>query len=110
MFWFWVALVIVLVILIPLFLMWGPWGNYMTGMMGTRNYSWGFWSPFTLLVPIAFLALIALGIYYSVVGVSTGGRSSDSETGRSLEILKERYAKGEITKEQFDEMKKALGS
>jgi putative membrane protein len=110
MFWLWLVLVIVLVILIPLFLMWRPWGDYMSGMMGIRNYGWGFWSPFSLLVAIAFLALIALGIHYLVVGVSTGERSGDSGTERSIEILKERYARGEITKEQFDEMKKAMES
>lgn len=110
MFWFWFALVVALVILVPLFLMWGPWGDYMSRMMGTGNYGWGFWSPFTMLVVIAFLALIALGIYYLVTGVSTGRESGDGGTQRSLDILKERYAKGEITKEQFEEMKKAMES
>jgi putative membrane protein len=63
-----------------------------------------------MLVVIAFLALIALGTYYLVAGVSTAERPSYSRTEQPLEILKERYARGEITKEQFEEMKKTLES
>ena len=33
-----------------------------------------------------------------------------SQGGRAIEILKERYAKGEITKEQFLEMRKEIES
>ena len=33
-----------------------------------------------------------------------------SQGGRAVEILKERYAKGEITKEQFLEMRKEIES
>jgi len=36
-----------------------------------------------------------------------GGRT---QNGRAIEILKERYAKGEITKEQFLEMRKEIES
>jgi len=33
-----------------------------------------------------------------------------SQAGRATEILKQRYAKGEITKDQFLEMRKAIES
>ena len=71
----------------------GPWH-----MMGTG----GFWMfPF---FPIIVIAVIL----YFVFGRNQG-RWSGSESGNSaLEILEKRYAKGEITKEEFEEMKKDL--
>lgn len=35
-------------------------------------------------------------------------RGGHMEHGNAFDILKERYAKGEITKKQFDEMKKDI--
>ena len=37
-----------------------------------------------------------------------GYHREDGETDSALEILKKRYAKGEITKEEFEQMKKDI--
>ena len=70
-------------------------------------FGWGMWMG-----PI-FLVLICLVIYYFVTSTSRTERHSSHEhpryySGKALEILKERYAKGEITKEQFLQMKNEL--
>lgn len=55
------------------------------------------------------LLLVVLGVlvYFLVRASQAGGfRPTPPET--PLDILKKRYARGEITKEQFDEMKKDL--
>jgi len=62
---------------------------------------------------ILFLIVIVLVIYFTLQ--STKPRSYDSsfrETPRetSIDILKRRYARGEITKEEFEQMKKDLES
>jgi putative membrane protein len=62
--------------------------------------------------------LIAVGIYYFVTLVTRRERyphysynqQPRYQGSRALDILKERYAKGEITKEQFHQMKKELES
>ena len=70
------------------------------------------------LVSIVFLVLVIDGAVWLVValarGASTGTQpplSGTLITGQTpLDIVKARYAKGEITKEQFDEMKRDLGA
>lgn len=47
-----------------------------------------------------FIALVAISIFKKI------NRSTHSDD--SISILKERYARGEITKEQFHDMKKDL--
>lgn len=55
---------------------------------------------FWLIVIILFVALVRW--------IADQGRGSRESASRALDILKERYAKGEITKEQFEQMKKDL--
>lgn len=70
------------------------------------------------LIMIAFWVLVIGGAAWLVVtlarGASTGAQHTStgapSAAGQApLAILQARYAKGEITKEQFDEMKRDLG-
>ncbi len=55
---------------------------------------------------IIFWALVVLGAVYLVQMATRGGKSPGQET--PLDILKKRYAKGEITKEEFERMKDDL--
>ncbi len=49
-----------------------------------------------------------VGIIIIIVGAVVPSKSNKQKDSNSLEILKDRYAKGEITKEVFDKMKKDL--
>lgn len=55
---------------------------------------------------IIFWGLVILGIVYLIQVVSKGTKKEDTET--PLDILKKRYAKGEITKEEYERMKDDL--
>jgi len=57
-----------------------------------------------------FFVLIVIGVILLIVWLirRTGYNITDKTNTRSLEILKERYAKGELTKEQYENMKKEL--
>lgn len=73
----------------------GNWGH----MMG-YGYGGGFmW--------ILFLALIGVVIYI-LLQSSKSKDSNGSVIETPLDILKKRYAKGEINKEEFDRMKKDI--
>jgi putative membrane protein len=72
------------------------WGNYGWG----QGMGFGFGGIFMLF----FWGLIIVGIVYLVqAAVKKQGKSGQEEA--PLDILKKRYAKGEISKEEFQQMK-----
>jgi putative membrane protein len=64
----------------------------------------GFGMIFGMLFQIAFFALIVMGAIRLYKGMFQGGCQSN----HAVEILKQRYAKGEITIDEFQRMKKDL--
>jgi putative membrane protein len=57
-------------------------------------------------LPAHGLIVVILGIV--VLAKSLAGSRSARMPGRVLEILKERYAKGELTREPYEQMKRQL--
>lgn len=79
---------------------WGcPGTGY--GMMGG-----GYWGFFGWLFMVLFWAAVILVIVYLFRQIRGPAVPAAGET--ALDVLKRRYASGEITKEQFDEMKKEI--
>ncbi|MBI5099819.1 MAG: SHOCT domain-containing protein [Nitrospirae bacterium] len=69
------------------------------------DYGWGM--GFGWLFMIIFWVLVVLGVVYLLKLVAGGARREENRD-TALDILKQRYAKGEITKEEFEEKKKDL--
>lgn len=65
---------------------------------------WGILIPLFWILLFAGIALLAVSLLRQgrITGFGPGGSS------RALEILQERYAKGEITREQYEEMRRDL--
>ena len=78
----------------------------MQGMMGSSLWggSWGLWNVIGLLFWIALLVALILLIIWLYKKIT---RKTIHE-GSALEILKKRFARGEVTKKQFEEMKREL--
>jgi putative membrane protein len=89
---------------VPGFL-WG-WQGY--GMMGPGMMG-GYGTMF--IMPILWIVVLGLIIWAVVASVrsssETGGQDS-SKTDSALEVLKRRYARGDINKEEFEEKKRDL--
>ena len=88
---------------------WGGYGRDMgPGMMGWGYYGGGWlWS----ILNIVFWVLAIVGIFFLIRWIATSGRQSGRETrseDSALEILRKRYAQGEINKEEFEEKKRDL--
>jgi putative membrane protein len=81
----------------------GGWGMMGPGMMGGFGWMW-----FMPIFMILFWGLVIWGVVALVRGLS-GSRPSDSPKADSaLEVLKRRYALGEIDKEEYEEKKRDL--
>ena len=80
----------------------GGYGGMMTG--------YGF-NPMGVILSLVLWALIISGIVLLVVWLARNANRGTSFIGSGespLDILKKRYAKGEVTKEQFDAVKRDL--
>ena len=73
----------------------------------------GGWYGMMFLGPLMMLLLIAAVVVLVVLAVrwlsGTGGAAPRASQSRALEILKERFARGEIDKEEFEERRRVLG-
>jgi putative membrane protein len=82
-------------------------------MMGGQGYGFGgTWGIVGGIISLLFFLLIIIGVILLIVWIVRQFSHHPAQTmtgSRSLEVLRERYAKGEITKEQFEQMKKDLG-
>jgi len=62
-----------------------------------------------VLVMLVFLALIVVGVVFVVRSFSEGGRTPSRSWGsRALDILDERFARGEIDREEYEERRRTL--
>jgi putative membrane protein len=71
---------------------------------GMEGMGWG-WIGFGLIHMVVFWALVILA--FAALLKWLGGGSIREP--RALDVLKARYAKGELTREQFEEMKRHIG-
>lgn len=77
---------------------------------GMDGMGWG-WIGLGMLHVGLFWILVILGIVVLVKWLASGPPSSvpPRSEARAIDILKARYAKGELTREQFEQMKREIG-
>lgn len=79
------------------------WGCF--PMMGFGGGWWG------MIMGIAFWALIIIGLIFLIRWlVQNTGQRKESASHSPLDILKQRYARGEISKEEYQNMRRDLES
>lgn len=78
-------------------------------MMGYYGYDWGYgmgtWGSIFMVV---FWLFVIVGIIALIQGNSRNGARHHLGKNSALDILKERYAKGEIDKKEFEAKKKDI--
>lgn len=81
------------------------WPNMMGGFFGGGGLIW-------MIFIFIFIAAIIIGVILLIIWlvkrVSNSGETYKINVTSALEILKERYAKGEITKKEFETIKKDI--
>jgi putative membrane protein len=85
---------------------WNGWSTPpAVGMWGL----WGIWSLLMLLVMLVFWGLVIAGLVVGLrwlVGLAREGRGDRPDA--ALDILRQRYARGEISREEFEAKRRDL--
>jgi len=86
---------------------------------GSQGYGWGMMGPGMMggfgnvfLMPVLGIVLIGLVVWAVVAAVQRPGGSGNvaHSSDSALEVLKRRYARGEINKDEFEQRRKDLES
>jgi putative membrane protein len=84
------------------------WDGPFSGMMG----GWGGWAwPFMGIIPLLFLALLISAVVLLVryaAGTGTGRAPPAERRSQGLDALEERYARGEIDRDEYLQKKKDI--
>lgn len=79
--------------------------------MGQEYFWWGPMWFFPMVMPIVMVLVLVLCLYFLFGrgGIKPPGEAPLGKDGDSaLDILKKRYARGEITKEEYEQIKKDI--
>ena len=68
---------------------------------------WGIWGIAMMLMMLVFWGVVIAGIVLGIRWLVSQGRGTHPDT--ALDILRQRYARGEINKEEFEAKKRDLG-
>lgn len=71
------------------------------------DYGWGMGFGFGWIFMIFFWGLLIIGVVF-LIKLIAGGFRSERKEETAIDILKKRFAKGEINKEEFEDKKKDL--
>ena len=78
----------------------------MNGMNGMMDGMMGFWA----IVWLLFAALLVVGIVVLVRSLGASDSAGSRPTRSAVQILEERFARGEIDRDEFEERRRALES
>jgi putative membrane protein len=112
----WIALAaLVLIALIVPVLGWGMMGPGMMGgpgapaVQGAGGWGWGLAMALGMLAMLAFGGAVIVAVVLAVRAFTgPGGDGTAAREDAALDILKRGYAAGELTREQYEEMRRGL--
>lgn len=91
-------------------LQWGGYDRY-GGGMGPGMMGWGYGGWVMGIFNIIFWVAVVIGVVYLIKYLSSSSKQGSQvikSADSALDILRERYAKGEINREEFEEKKNDL--
>jgi putative membrane protein len=76
-------------------------------MWGMHQGLWGVWGIGMMLMMLVLWGVVIAGIIVAIRWLA--GQTREPRSDRALDVLRERYARGEIGKDEFEAKKRDLG-